>query len=138
MPLRQIRHDSRNPFEIAAVLWLVVYSAFVVLDQFPGQIDASTGPAWRWFWGGMLILGSIMSATGIAWRRESFGLTLESGGMVFLGTSLTVYGFALLMPFKTSSLLAAGFFIVFGLAAYVRAWMIRRDLKRVARGELTR
>ncbi|QZD97543.1 membrane protein [Gordonia phage LonelyBoi] len=155
MPLRRIRHDSRHPFEIAMVVWMLGYSVgAVVFDLFPGAIDTSVSGAYKWLWGGMLMAGAILATLGIGldliraglmrrrparaqdWLNDSTGLTLESAGMFFCGGALLIYGSTILEPLKSTSVLAGGTFLVFGFACLARAYIIRRDLRRIARGEL--
>jgi hypothetical protein len=153
MPLRRIRHDSRHPFEVAFVLWMLVYSIVqLVFDQFPGAITTSSSGLFKWFWGGMLLVGAVLSVAGIVldllrewlmkrhperevtWRNDSTGLTLESGGMYFCSGALLLYGTTILAAMNSSSWFAGGTFVVFGGACLARAVVIRRDLRHVARG----
>jgi hypothetical protein len=155
MPLRRIRHDSRHPFEIAMVLWMLVYSVgALLLDLFPGAINTGGGDLFKWFWGGMLLLGTVLAVIGIGldiiraglmrrrparaqdWLNDSTGLTLESAGMFFCSGALLVYGSTILEPLKSTSILAGGTFIVLGVASLARAIIIRRDLRRVGRGDI--
>ncbi|QDM56371.1 membrane protein [Gordonia phage Sidious] len=155
MPLRRIRHDSRHPFEIAMVAWMLFYSLVALLfDRFPGAINTGGGDAFKWFWGGMLLVGTVLATAGIGldlvraglmrrrparaqdWLNDSTGLTLESAGMFFCSGALLVYGSTILDEFKSTNILAGGTFIVFGLASLARAIIIRRDLRRVARGDI--
>ncbi|QGJ87271.1 hypothetical protein SEA_WOCKET_25 [Gordonia phage Wocket] len=155
MPLRRIRHDSRHPFEIAIVVWMLGYSTgALVFDLFPGAITTGVSDTYKWLWGGMLLAGSVLATVGIGldiiraglmrrrparaqdWLNDSTGLTLESAGMFFCGGALLIYGSTILEPLKSTSVLAGGTFIVFGLASLARAFIIRRDLRRVARGDI--
>lgn len=155
MPLRRIRHDSRHPFEIAMVVWMLVYSIVALaFDLFPGAIEKNTGDLFQWCWGGLLLGGSLLAAIGIGldlyrsalmrrrpdrekdWLNDSTGLTLESAGMFFAAGALLVYGVTLLAPMEATAALAGGTFLVVGVACMARAVIIRRDLRRIARGVL--
>lgn len=137
------------------VLWMLIYSTGQVIFHWsPGAISSATdGSTFQWAWSAMLCTGSVMATVGIGldivragllrrrparekdWLNDSTGLTLESAGMVFCGGALLFYGSIILAATKSSSALAGGTFVVFGLASLVRAFIIRRDLRRVARGE---
>lgn len=138
------------------VSWMLAYSILqLMLNWSPGAILDGLGDLFRWLWGGLLLTGTLMAATGIGldlvrsvlmrkrpereqdWLNDSTGLTLESAGMFFSAGALLVYGITILAPMKSSSAFAGGTFIVFGVACLVRSVIIRRDLRRVVRGDLS-
>lgn len=139
MPYKQLQRDARNPFEYAIILFAVVIStAQLILDTYPGAIYEFTSDGYRYAWGGALFLGSISSAAGIAMKRHSMGVGLECWGMYVMGGSLAIYGLSIFLVGNATGMFASGFFFTFAVACIVRALIIHRGLRRIAKGQYVR
>lgn len=135
MPYKYIRHDSRHPFEWVLLLTVFCYAIIqAVFDIFPGAINTNVSGVWQYAWGILLMLGTGSSLWGIAMRRETTGLALERGGMVFAGGATLIYSFALFSTGLATAWLAGSFFGAFSVACFLRSFIIRRDMREVAKG----
>lgn len=146
MPYSVLRHDSRNPFQWAAVVGIWIYSLYQIAGKaWPGQIEENTEEFFRWVWGGTLTVGATLATIGMIYslvlghqkrgNRTPKGLGFEASGLYLFGLALLVYSGALFFTGKVSAQMTAVTFLCFGSGAIIRGLWIHVGLRRIGRGE---
>lgn len=136
MPYRAMHQDSRHPFEIILVAWMLIYSVpSLVFESFPGRIEDGTPDWFRWTWSGILMVFSIVTAMGIYWKQDSNGLVTEAIGLMWCGVALMAYGGAILISGTEGGVFSGGLVFLFGVGCWWRVRQIQQGFRAVRRGE---
>jgi hypothetical protein len=125
------RRIGRNAVATFFLAFLVVSGVSqLITDERPDSINAVLEPWMQAVWAAFLIIGPLVTLTGIYWRRPLQGLTLESVGLLTVAMGLWGYALVLLAYAGTGGLFIEFLSFALGLGCLSR----RRSIIRLLRG----
>lgn len=126
---------GREPFEVCFLLASCTIGAVLMLSDIrPQSIQASMPALVRIGWEIGLIVAGLLGLAGIFWPgRFSTALGIELGGLVLLGTVMSMFGLAII-AYSASSGLPAGVLVsAIAGAAWTRSGQVVRAIRSLER-----
>jgi hypothetical protein len=125
-----------NPFELF-LLAVCAVQGWGILSHTaqPPSLLTLLPPTLRLLEGVLLLVGGVLSVSGLTWPNPFTGVEIKRIGLVAAGGATLAYGVAILIVSPAGGFLVAATNLAFALACAVRIWQVSQDLNQ-ARGRI--